>query len=893
MSRGRRLKVSGAIALLLVGGIFFLTRDGSESEASLKPTPVSPLETTSEVIDSSPSSSTAKADLSETETAPLESSPPSITAHGLVIAFEGEPVAGAVIHWRPARTHGPRLGAPALSEPEHRSVSDHVGDFRLTDLPQRGSIDLFVRHDEFVGKFLKGVIPSEKLIVIGLEPGITHRGVVFDPSGNPVAGAVVSAVETMADGQIGVGNFTPFHRFETRSAGDGEFTLTVPAGIQAYAIGADHPEWGPSAKEPLGPRSRDVTLQLLLHLVVEGVVVDDLGQTIAGARVSHSWNPALQKSTVSDAAGEFRLIGLTPNREILDFSAPGHIRGYFDPRQSQRRSKIVEYPDLDLSEVELVLDREARVSGRIIDGAGAPIQNATVSYLEPFGGTRYLRDDRTDTEGSFSIGSLQSTRGMHSVIEVSHPEYEVIEIKEALALTPGKSVDLGERVLERAVPIRGRMTNAAGAPIAGASVQFMSESHFETTVVLKRRLNPNDRSVRHSRTEVSDSDGKFTFGSPGAGTYRVWARAAGYRNGSSDIIDLTDVDDSEAMGTISIVLEKAHSIVGTLVDPEGRPCPGLPIRARGPSPGSSDTTRADGTFSLDGLSKEEYSIHLGAAEWILEEAANQVIPGEKPIVIHAFPPGAIEATVIDGHTRLPIEGVRFSAHRDSGEVPPNSRGHVSGWNEVLVDPASVGDWQVLVSAKGYDSLTDTVRVASDETSVAVFALYRSAEIRGRVVDRLGHALRGASVRLGRGKFKATDKNGEFVFGDVPAETFTITALYPGLMRLDVPGIVVPPSGSVNLGTLVLTEGASIEGSLRLSDGSAPERADISVEVEGTQRKLIGSYDRQTHAYSIEGLPAGTFRLVFSYPAPDGLKTHTAPPIVLRDSEQRRFDVTLP
>ena len=123
--------------------------------------------------------------------------------------------------------------------------------------------------------------------------------------------------------------------------------------------------------------------------------------------------------------------------------------------------------------------------------------------------------------------------------------------------------------------VSGRVTDASGAPIAGASVSGSSgnSSDFATTA----------------------ADGTYTLDSLALGTVYVNVSANGFaaQSRSVDISgDTTGVDFALVKGTL---------VSGRVTDTSGAPIAGASVSGSGSGGYDSTSTAGDGTYTLDSL----------------------------------------------------------------------------------------------------------------------------------------------------------------------------------------------------------------------------------------------------------------------------------------------------
>jgi Carboxypeptidase regulatory-like domain len=165
-------------------------------------------------------------------------------------------------------------------------------------------------------------------VEIILERGVTVRGVVHDPEGQPVAGATVAPANT------GTGNsLTGDTRFSVQTEKDGTFTMLLPASNgQKYNLVAHDGTYGewrnwangflPPFETTPGQRIESVDLHLARPAIIKGLVVNARGEPIAGCRVQSrpaemNGNRCYDPETKTQADGTFILEHVSPGPQIL------------------------------------------------------------------------------------------------------------------------------------------------------------------------------------------------------------------------------------------------------------------------------------------------------------------------------------------------------------------------------------------------------------------------------------------------------------------------------------------------------------------------------------------------------------------------------------------------
>jgi hypothetical protein len=198
-------------------------------------------------------------------------------------------------------------------------------------------------------------------------------------------------------------------RFELRNLPAGRWTLTaVKAGYVSLRLGQRRPA---EAVQPIdvaeGARFDAANFALPRGAVVSGRVTDDAGDPIAGVRVQAlSYRMARGQRQLSpvgvvaqtDDTGSFRIYGLGPGDYYVSARAdagavespdgtssyaPTYFPGTSSITEAQRVSLAVgeEQPGVSFP---LLLVRTVKVSGVIVDSAGAPVTNGIVALTTAF-----------------------------------------------------------------------------------------------------------------------------------------------------------------------------------------------------------------------------------------------------------------------------------------------------------------------------------------------------------------------------------------------------------------------------------------------------------------------------------------------------------------------------
>jgi protocatechuate 3,4-dioxygenase beta subunit len=169
-------------------------------------------------------------------------------------------------------------------------------------------------------------------------------------------------------------------------------------------------------------------------------------------------------------------------------------------------------------------------------------------------------------------------------------------------------------VVEKAV-VSGTVTNAAGAPLRGVTLQLAPLRPGQISLSLMAGSAPN-------AAAETDSQGNFTFDGVAPGRYLLSAERGGYLNtfytsGRGGVLNVTP--GQKATG-IAIKMTPQGIIAGRVVDEENEPVSAATVavhsypprgqEARGEVPLIADTTNADGAFAVGNLAPGRYTLSV-------------------------------------------------------------------------------------------------------------------------------------------------------------------------------------------------------------------------------------------------------------------------------------------
>jgi RNA polymerase sigma factor (sigma-70 family) len=505
---------------------------------------------------------------------------------GHVLDEGGKPVAGARVTAQPAFDPFP------VVDPRRDGVLTGAdGAFQLPAL-SAGTWRLGATHGEH------GPASSAPLTVDGAHPrtgvelvltaGGVVRGVVRDTAGRPVASADVHVVV----------RGTVFWR-ERRQAftdGDGRFAITgLPR--RAADVVAAHDASGASAIATVdlaATREQEVALALDITGAIAGTVVDRAGTPLGDAQVivepewnggtadRDAWSVRGIQEAITDQTGAFRFAGLPDGTYHVRAARPGA------PESAQLLAPSVDARP-GATSLRLVVPADGRVVGKVAFADGkVPVQFAlALGSTQP---TPFAARD-----GAFQLAAAAGTH----VLRVSGPGF--VESRRDVKIEEGKDTDVGTITVASGRSLSGRVLDAAGAPVAKATVAagaLLTGSGKDLYI-------PSE-SIGAKSTET-DADGRYMLdGFPPGGPITVVAGKPDV--GRSASIRIAPGPDS---ATLDLVLANTTGLDGK-VTRSGAPLADTVVIANPLGALDSNffvTTGPDGTFALDALAPGSYVVY--------------------------------------------------------------------------------------------------------------------------------------------------------------------------------------------------------------------------------------------------------------------------------------------
>ena len=264
---------------------------------------------------------------------------------------------------------------------------------------------------------------------------------------------------------------------------------------------------------------------------------------------------------------------------------------------------------------------------------------------------------------AFEVGPLPA--GKYTLFFQS-PEIETKQVDGVTAPTNDLEVDL--QMSGGPITLRGSVA------VPGAKGP-QSLSEFRIRMIKTRELHGSTHDPNNNWERVYNSKGEFTAELPGPGIYVLEVTAEGFATVRSEPIST----DHLPKDPLRLMLTRGASLVGTVVDEEGRPIDGAFVlslaKAGGQLPLSLERNVDEdigvrtvaGHFQFDGLSPGTDTFEALHADYAVTTARNVEIPAQAPgkLTIVMKRGGTVCGHVHDEHGR-PARGVRLEFRRHAG-----------------------------------------------------------------------------------------------------------------------------------------------------------------------------------------------------------------------------------
>ncbi|MFL6197864.1 MAG: carboxypeptidase regulatory-like domain-containing protein [Thermoanaerobaculia bacterium] len=602
---------------------------------------------------------------------------PGVRIEGRVTGVAGRPLAGAGV-WLAAADRQPSPAfAETLRRREPATTTDEAGRFAIADVARGQRVSLLLAREGYVPSWVQGVeAPTARPLTVALERASRLRGRVEDAAGEPVPGASVRLRPAPPPpGTVGVEVRRSENTADVEAGSDGSFAFAEVApgavALEASAEGFLPPE----PVELQVPSDGEVRLVLGRGAVVAGSITNATGEPVAGAQVRIGGT-----RSESDAEGRYRLAGIPPGPAPLAVSHPAYKpKGQpVDVQPGENRADVM-------------LERGASVSGRVVDEAGVSRPGAELTLRNR--GERGLRGYRASSGagGRFEIlavadGSFDLEAEADGFAPAVHPA--VVEVA-------GRDVGGLEVVLRRGATLSGRILGLEPGQMAAVEVTA-------------------ERDGRQPRSGMVDHTGRYEIAALEAGDWHLKARLAGGRREADAWVAIA-AGDREAERDLEL---GGGLALDGLVRFEDRPLPGAQVRLRGLDVTVERSLTADyqGAFRFEDLEPGRYRVEVTHAERMLSQSEDLELAADREIEIEIATATLAGTVVAAGSGEGVAEALVYLQRLLGGDEPgPLTTVGTNAAGSFVTASLAPGRYRLTVRGAGY---APAERIVDAEAGVA-------------------------------------------------------------------------------------------------------------------------------------------------------------------------------
>jgi 5-hydroxyisourate hydrolase-like protein (transthyretin family) len=585
------------------------------------------------------------------------------------------------------------------------------------------------------------------------------------------------------------------HRKGTVRAGaDGAFEFGALHAGEYHVVAALQQRVASASVEVSRRRdARDVALALGAGVDVDGVVVDDAGAPVEGARVTLDRLAPRRRAGIAsartDAAGRFRVGPVEPGQLEVSATRDGYLA------DGDERTRVVA---VERATARVVLRRASRIEGTIVDPDGEGVAGAYV-VATPQGRGPHERGSRSVVSGEDGAFALDLRGGGHA-LDVEHDAFRRVKVP---VEAPARGVRV---VLPRGAAVEGEVLDEEGRPAAGAEVALGPAGDDA----------PERLAHRSAR---ADAHGRFRLAGLDGGSALVVARRSAEEGGGVAGARV----EVPAEGTARAVLrfEAGLTLSGSVVTTDGAPVPDASVtalvdrrdarrddpavRLLADAPAEAVTDPA-GRFTLRGLRPGGYLVSAAKDGYVGPDRLRRAAAGDRDVRVVLGRQGRVRLRVV-GDGGAPVAGALVN-----GRASPERDGRFA------LPVGSEPSLALVVVADGYAPLRRAVEVTrGEDVDLGDVALSRGRALSGVVVDGgTGAPVAGARVVVSAGSQPASplaDERAAQVMVTAPDGRFAAPhAPDPAQLRVDADGYApatVPVAGGHGAVRVPLGRGGSV------------------------------------------------------------------------------------
>jgi len=422
---------------------------------------------------------------------------------------------------------------------------------------------------------------------------------------------------------------------------------------------------------------------------------------------------------------------------------------------------------------------------------------------------------------SFTTTSTGLNVTMPANANIAPPGYYLLFILNSSGVPSVASIVQMSSTAASVGTVTGKVTNTAGAPISGASVSSGGTG------------------------AITGSDGIYTLQLPG-GTATLTAALGGYQS-ASESVSVTAGQTTQA-ATLQIAPVSPGNVTGSVVNGSGTGLSGALVTAGG----LTTTTAADGSYALNNLPAGSTTINASLTGFQSGSATVTVVAAATtaaPAITLVSGSGSIAGSV-KSSTGAAIAGASVGFGGGTATTDANGNYTLTG--------VPVGTVQLVASASGFQSVTQSVTVTGGNTSTANFTL-TAGSAAGTVTGKITNASSGAIVTGATvswsGGSTTTNTSGIYTLTNVTAGTQNITAVKTGyLSRTLAVGVTGGATSTLNI---PIATAGKISVKVVTSGGAVVSGATVTIK-GGVIATTVSGSSSSTGLFTTNWIPVGTY-----------------------------------
>lgn len=755
-------------------------------------------------------------------------------------------------------TNSPVVGAEVTAELERGAIDRALSTIPAGSdaaIPDAGAVDPVnvAAPTGTDGRFVLEALAPGRYRIRVTGPGLLPAEVRYVPVPSDEARIVVArrvSIEgTVVDGGTAIANATVGLRgeaigggIETRTDAKGAFRFPdLPEGrYQLYAwrdtLAARAVRVNRLGAGPFTP----VELALEAASIVVGRVIDreeGIG-LVAAIELRPSGDDQAPRYARTAADGTFRIEGVPNGRWIADAFSPGYTSPGGVELEAGRGIP------------ELALTRGATLEGRVLDGEGRPIANASVRAL----GAVAAREARGTSAPEYSAAVDQDRLRRFSG-RIAAP---------AAIASAGTSAD------PQLLP-RGELGVMVGPippiPPPGAQVARPASIDVSAAGLVGE---PAPLAVDHASIWTTDGDGRYRIRGLPRGKHAVLAVAPGFAEGKSKQVA---VELGQTIGNLNVILTAGTMVFGKVSDQHGVRVAGAQVHAEPELGAPLDAfTDDEGMYRIGPVTGTvELAVSAyghGGAKRTLELAAapgNAAAERREDLVLSVA--DAVLAGTLDDATGAPVATAQLEI---IGGAADGRRAVVNDDGTFSIDLLPAGPLRVRVTHPSYPTVELDTAAASHDRARVRLRLPLGGAIAGVLLDNTNGAPLGGLIISAYGPGGATadtttEPDGRWTLGPLRPGRWKLTIEQPGYLpvsrELDVPVSRTPGATSVHDVRFDLARGALLGGTVRDARGQRVIGATVVVQAaSGEGPTATGATDSQGE-FRIRDAPTGELAII--------------------------------